>query len=136
MGANVLHLSFPGRRLRSRKVLNIFLADPLLKGDSQMEEQEDHVWRFALGGRANRAGYEDPLVEMVRAFLEDFLSIGYLTNGGRKVGIDGFTFLNEPEEHYRVFLDNAESTLGASPMSPSPGTPVDSVQGRGREEVL
>jgi len=99
-----------------------------------MEEQQDHVWRFALESRTSPVGYEDPLVEMVRAFLDDFLNIGYLTKEGRKVGVDGFTFLNDPGKSYRVFLDNAESGDGGNPRAPSTGVEVGAVRAQHAQE--
>ena len=82
-------------------------------------EQGERVWRFALPSQTASAGHEDPLVEMVRSFLDDFLNIGYLTNEGRRVNVDGFRFVDNPEEEYEIFLSNAQSGNTVNQAAPS-----------------
>jgi len=75
------------------------------------ELQEEYIWRFHLEENAGGARYKDPLLEMVRVFLDDFLHLGFLTYNGEPVRVTGFAFNNEPREIYEIFLDD-EATLG------------------------
>lgn len=72
-----------------------------------MHSEEDYVWRFAVPAKAAATGHEDPLVEMIRVFLDDFLSLGFLTWKGQRVRVDGFAFTNHPKQTYGIFLDVA-----------------------------
>ncbi len=87
------------------------------------EAGEDYVWRFALGSPDGPAGEEDPLLEMVRCFLRDFLSMGFLTSAGERVRVDGFALTNAPTEIHPIFLDAVAAT-GSSPGE-SPETKRD-----------
>lgn len=68
-----------------------------------VETDEDYVWRFELDSGNQEPLLDDPLVEMVRKFLEDFLNIGFFVKDGEKVRVDGFFFLNNPEKIYEIF---------------------------------
>ncbi len=79
---------------------------------------EDHVWRFALGPPDGPAGQEEPLLEMVRSFLQDLLTMGFLTRAGERVRVDGFAFTNAPTEIHPIFPDEVaagEHGAGESP---------------------
>jgi hypothetical protein len=74
-------------------------------------EENDYVWSFAVHAEAEAPLYEDPLVEMVRVFLEDFLNMGFFTCDGKKVRIDGFAFANNPQKLYAVFRDSLSTDV-------------------------
>lgn len=85
-----------------------------------LESQEEYIWRFDVDARLKERGYEDPLVEMVRLFLDDFLNLGFLTCEGEPVRVTGFAFNNNPKHLYDIFLD--EHTSGGEPPGKlSPG---------------
>ncbi|UCF94308.1 MAG: hypothetical protein JSW39_09150 [Desulfobacterales bacterium] len=67
------------------------------------KKETDHVWRFKLQTEDKTFIYDDPLVEMVRAFLADLLTIGFLTSRGQRVAIDGFQLSDDPEKVYGIF---------------------------------
>lgn len=68
-------------------------------------DSNDHVWRFAVDAQQDPPVYEDPLIEMVRMFLEDLIGLGFVTHKGKKVQIDGFAFANRPQEVYAIFRE-------------------------------
>lgn len=70
---------------------------------ARSDDSEDFVFRFPLKPADGEPVDPDPLVEMVRVFLEDFLRIGVLTKGGERVSVDGFAFVCEPERVYEIF---------------------------------
>lgn len=84
-----------------------------------MNSPEDFVWRFRLEPPPPATANPDPLVEMLRAFLEDLLQIGFLTSGGERVRVDGFALSNEPRTVHPIFPDPAD-------LSSSSGCPVES----------
>jgi hypothetical protein len=71
--------------------------------DKVLKDEEDYVWRFSLEHPPSPCHYEDPLVEMVRAFFADFLNMGFLTRGGKRVQVDGFTLTKDPQTVYKIF---------------------------------
>ena len=75
------------------------------------QENSDYVWRFAVEPKGAAPMYDDPLVEMVRVFLEDFLGMGFVTVGGRRATIDGFGFSNDPKKLYSIHRDHAATEL-------------------------
>ncbi len=87
------------------------MAGRMAAGTPQGEESSteasppDYKWRFALERQAAARGYQDPLIEMIRAFLEDFLNIGFLTIDEKRIDAKGFAFTNDPKRIYRIFLD-------------------------------
>ncbi len=86
------------------------MDDPVQRGERAVcLEEEDYVWRFVVQPNADPAGYDDPLVEMIRTFLEDFLNIGCLTFNGEQVRVDGFSFTNDHDKNYRIFLSEVAS---------------------------
>ncbi len=68
------------------------------------EDRQDFVWRFSVSSPADEVR-GDPLVEMVRLFLEDLQAIAFLTSNGEKISVDGFAFANNPSEIIPVFPD-------------------------------
>ena len=72
---------------------------------------EDYVWRFKLEPSEETSPSDDPMIEMVRTFLADFLSIGFLTRRGERVKADGFSFEKNPEEIHEIFtrIDNGSN---------------------------
>ncbi len=71
-------------------------------------DREDHVWRFAVHAQTDTPVYDDPLIEMVRVFLKDFLDMGFFTYEGKKVQVDGFAFANKPQELYALFEESGD----------------------------
>ena len=80
------------------------------KDKQTTDENGDFVWRFSLDEQPEDAVYEDPLVEMVRAFFADFLNMGHFTFEGRRVDVDGFAFTESPDTVYKVFSATPEKT--------------------------
>jgi hypothetical protein len=74
----------------------------------QYEEDQDYVWSFGVQAKDDAPLYEDPLVEMIRVFLEDFLNIGFVTYNGKRISIDGFAFANKPKNIYTIFRDDVK----------------------------
>jgi len=90
-----------------------------------LESPEEYIWRFDLEGGANsHRGYKDPLIEMVRLFLDDFLNMGVLTCDGEPVRVTGFAFNNKPRDIYDIFLEDSEAGgkqhEALSPLGPGP----------------
>jgi hypothetical protein len=69
------------------------------------ENSEDYVWRFRLDGEATSGKVRDPMMEMVRGFLADFLQIGFLTKNGARVDADGFVFSANPDLIHKIFTE-------------------------------
>jgi len=87
------------------------LAPREVPGSKSLQSEEEYIWRFDLKGRANGGiGYKDPLVEMVRLLLADFLNIGVLTCNGEPVQVTGFAFNNKPEDIFDIFLPEGSSS--------------------------
>ncbi len=65
---------------------------------------EDYVFRFRLEPtKPDEGGYDDPLLELVRGQLADLLDAAVLTYHGRRVMVDGFRLLQDPDTQYEVF---------------------------------
>jgi len=62
----------------------------------------DHVFRYGLNGKKEPL-YVDPLVEMIRAQLENILNIVIPLEGQREVKIDGFKLLRDRRKGYKIF---------------------------------
>lgn len=62
-----------------------------------------YVFRFKLKESEATKASVDPLVEMVRSFVADFLDLGCFTHKGSRVQVDGFYFTNNPERRYPVY---------------------------------
>lgn len=63
----------------------------------------DYVFRFQLTPPSGQTVSGDPLTEMVRTFMADFLNMGFLTKNGERVVVDGFAFMKDPQQIYEVF---------------------------------
>ena len=69
----------------------------------------DYVFRFPVNATAGEeAVYSDPLVELIRGQLADLLDAVVLTEQGRRVRVDGFRLLQEPDIQYRIFPQSRE----------------------------
>ncbi len=66
-------------------------------------DDKDYVWRFPVQPETNSPVYDDPMVEMIRSFLADFLNLGHLTRDGKRVDVDGFQFANDSKTVYQIF---------------------------------
>lgn len=66
---------------------------------------EDYVFRFPLPGPdAGEAKYDDPLLELVRGQLADLLDVAVLTYHGKRVIVDGFRLLQDPDTQHEIHL--------------------------------
>ena len=65
--------------------------------------KEDYIWRFSLHDDIEAPVYKDPLIEIIRAFLEDFLSFGFLVKDGKPIDVDSFAFNEDPDNLYKIF---------------------------------
>ncbi len=77
--------------------------------DRPAQSPRDHVFRFRIDPSGEEPVYDDPLVELIRGQLADLLDAVILTDHGRRVGIDGFRLLQEPETQYEIFPQSAEA---------------------------
>lgn len=65
--------------------------------------EDDYVFRFKIDPVPEVSGDMDPLTETVRIFLDDFLKLGFLTSEGKRIRVDGFSFLNDKDTIHRIF---------------------------------
>ncbi len=66
-------------------------------------EDEDFVFRFSLEATEPESGaYEEPLLELIRGQLADLLDAVVLTYHGKRVRVDGFRLLQDPDTQYRI----------------------------------
>lgn len=77
--------------------------------DKPPRNPRDHVFRFRIDPSAEKPVYDDPLIELIRGQLADLLDAVILTDHGRRVRIDGFRLLQEPESQYEIFPQSAEA---------------------------
>lgn len=61
-----------------------------------------YVFRYRLDGK-KEAVSQDPLLEMVRAQLENILNVIIPVEGQREVKLDGFKLLRDRKTVYRIF---------------------------------
>jgi hypothetical protein len=72
--------------------------------DEAASEDQDYVFRFRVTPpTAGEQSYSDPLVELIRGQLADMLDAAVLTDHGRRVRVDGFRLLQDPDTQYDVF---------------------------------
>jgi hypothetical protein len=77
------------------------------------DDGEEYVFRFALKpDSTDGSGYSDPLLELIRGQLADLLDAVVLTEGGRRVRVDGFRLLQDPDTQYAVFPDAGRAPGG------------------------
>jgi len=67
----------------------------------------DYVFRYRLEGK-KEAVYEDPLLEMIRAQLENMLNIIIPVEGQREVKVNGFKLLRDRRTAYKIFPQEQE----------------------------
>jgi hypothetical protein len=72
----------------------------------EKNDKRDEVFRYALREKdapeADRM-YEDKLVELFRRQIINLLDVVELSNKGKPVTVDGFSFLSERDETYRLY---------------------------------
>ena len=79
--------------------------------------EEDYVFRFSLEpGEPDDNAYDDPLLELIRGQLADLLDAAVLTYHGKRVRVDGFRLLQDPDTQYEIFPE-AGSASGHEPES-------------------
>ena len=61
----------------------------------------DYVFRYSLNSKKEPM-YPDPLVEMIRAQLENILNIVIPVEGQREAMIDGFKLLRDRSKVYKI----------------------------------
>jgi len=66
---------------------------------------EDYQFRYRLEPEKAKKEkvYSDPLIELIRSQLEQFLNLVILTYQGEDIRVDGFRPLNTPEIIYEIF---------------------------------
>ncbi len=70
----------------------------------------EYVFRFRVQPAAGEdAAYDDPLVELVRGQLADLLDTAILTDHGRRVRVDGFRLMQDPDTQYKVFPKSSKA---------------------------
>ena len=68
------------------------------------DTDKDYVFRFRLEpAEPDEAGYDDPLLELIRGQLADLLDAVVLTHHGKRVRVDGFRLLQDPDTQYDIF---------------------------------
>jgi len=74
--------------------------------------EEDFVFQFRLEPQTQEeTGYDDPLLELIRGQIADLLDTVILTDHGRRVRVDGFRLIQNPEVQYDV-MPARESEAG------------------------
>ena len=68
---------------------------------------DDFAFKFKLDSSNELPVCQDPFTEMVRCQLEALLDVVILTNGEKNVSVDGFKFINEQDQIYRIFRGKA-----------------------------
>jgi len=69
-----------------------------------VDENGDYIWRFKLNTAKNRAVIADnAFAELFRSQLDEMLKVVVLTQNGRKVRVDGFYLINEPDRVYPIW---------------------------------
>ena len=72
-------------------------------GQEPEAQGEDYVFRFSLTGPdADDRKYDDPLLELVRGQFADLLDVAVLTYHGKRVIVDGFRLLQDPDTQYEI----------------------------------
>lgn len=73
---------------------------------------EDYQYHYRLDAKKPDEAkvYADPLVELIRAQLEQLLNLVVLTCQGQDVKVDGFKPLNTPTRVYKIFRHGEDVT--------------------------
>jgi len=70
-----------------------------------VDNNGDYIWRFPLkakhGCPSNKSN--DAFVELFRSQLDEMLKFVILTQAGKKVRIDGFYLINQPDCKYPIW---------------------------------
>jgi hypothetical protein len=75
------------------------------------EKTDDFVFRFRIDELPRpEPVYRDRLVELVRAQLEEILKVARLSVNGEVVDVDGFAFMNEESQIYRIYRPDSEES--------------------------
>lgn len=83
---------------------------PPEESEERDSEQDDYVFRFRVEpSSAGEGVYDDPLVELIRGQLADLLDAVILTDHGRRVRVDGFRLLQDPDNQYEIFPQSGEA---------------------------
>ncbi|MBN1370142.1 MAG: hypothetical protein JW954_07910 [Dehalococcoidaceae bacterium] len=69
-----------------------------------VDENGDYIWRFKLDAGKNRRVIKDnTFAELFRSQLDEMLKVVVLTREGKKVRVDGFYLINEPDRVYPIW---------------------------------
>lgn len=92
-------------------------APPDEPDDAGADDEQDFVFRFPLDQPASdEAAAGDPLIELIRGQLADLLDAVILTDHGKRVRVDGFRLLQDPDTQHDIF---------PSPQTEEPDKPED-----------
>ena len=72
-------------------------------------KNDDYIFRFKLNSDVSVENDKDPLIETIRSFLAEFLQMGFFTHNGKRVQVDGFSFLNEKENILAIFTEKSDT---------------------------
>jgi|GEM_PF-836297 len=78
-------------------------------GQSSEQKHGEYVFRFRVQPSSGNAAYDDPLIELIRGQLADLLDSVILTDHGRRVRVDGFRLLQDPETQHHIFPQGGAS---------------------------
>lgn len=85
------------------------LFDPPAVDAPELSPEEDYVFRFSLAEcDPGEPVYDDPLLELIRGQLADLLDAVVLTFQGKRVRVDGFALMQEPDAIHAIFPGTAE----------------------------
>jgi len=69
-----------------------------------VDENGDYIWRFKLDAAKDRSLIRDnAFAELFRSQLDEMLKVVVLTQGGKKVRVDGFYLVSEPDRVYPIW---------------------------------
>ncbi len=69
----------------------------------------DYVFRYKLDSNKTPV-FRDPLLEMIRAQLENILAVVIPVEGQREVKLDGFKLLRDRRTTHKIFPQEQESS--------------------------
>ena len=84
---------------------------PLEQNETDVNINEDYIFRFPLEPEKIETVYDDPLLEMVRGLLADLLDCVILTYKGKRVRVDGFRLLQDLDTQYEIFPKKKDDDL-------------------------
>jgi len=70
-----------------------------------VDENGDYIWRFPLNTRRESPSDKgnNAFIELFRSQLDEMLKLVVLTQGDKKVRVDGFYLINQPECKYKIW---------------------------------